>query len=66
MTLCTDWIGSRSRPSDGSADGVATDNVTVLRCPTTTAESAAIPDGTRRTLAHVLDRVQNWLSGDCS
>ena len=64
MTLCTDWIGSLSRRSDGGAGGVATDNVTVLRCPTTIAESAAVADGTRRTLAHVLDRVQNWLSSD--
>ena len=57
-----DWVALA--PSDGSAGGVATDNVTVLRCPTTIAESAAVADGTRRTLAHVLDRVQNWLSSD--
>ena len=57
-----DWVALA--PSDGSADGVATDNVTVLRCPTTTADGAALADGTRRALAHVLDRVQNWLSDD--
>ena len=57
-----DWVALP--PSDGSAGGVATDNVTVLRCPTTIADSAAVADGTRRTLAHVLDRVQNWLSSD--
>jgi hypothetical protein len=52
-------------PSNGSAASVATDNVTVLRCPTTVAESAAVADDARRTLADVLDRVQNWLSSDC-
>jgi acyl transferase domain-containing protein/NADPH:quinone reductase-like Zn-dependent oxidoreductase/acyl carrier protein len=61
-----DWVALP--PSDGSAGdpaiNKATDDVTVLRCPTTIAESAAVPDGTRRTLAHVLDRVQNWLSSD--
>ena len=40
------------------------DNITVLRCPTTTADGAALPDGTRQALTHVLDRVQNWLSDD--
>ena len=57
-----DWVALP--PSDGGAGDVATDNVTVFRCPTTIADSAAVPEGTRRTLAHVLDRVQNWLSGD--
>jgi acyl transferase domain-containing protein/NADPH:quinone reductase-like Zn-dependent oxidoreductase/acyl carrier protein len=57
-----DWVALR--PSDGSAGDVATDDVTVLRCPTTIAEGAAVPDGARRTLAYVLDRVQNWLSSD--
>ena len=57
-----DWVALP--PSDGIAGDVATDDVTVLRCPTTIAESAAVPDLVRRTLAHVLDRVQNWLSSD--
>jgi acyl transferase domain-containing protein/NADPH:quinone reductase-like Zn-dependent oxidoreductase/acyl carrier protein/NADP-dependent 3-hydroxy acid dehydrogenase YdfG len=56
-----DWVALA--PSNGRAGGVATDNVTILRCPI--ADSAAVADGTRRTLAHVLDRVQNWLSSDC-
>ena len=38
--------------------------MTVFRCPTTIAESVSVPEGTRRTLAHVLDRVQHWLSSD--
>jgi acyl transferase domain-containing protein/NADPH:quinone reductase-like Zn-dependent oxidoreductase/acyl carrier protein len=58
-----DWV--TLAPSNGSAGGVATDNITVLRCPTTIADSAAVADGTRRTLAQVLDRVQNWLLSDC-
>jgi NADPH:quinone reductase-like Zn-dependent oxidoreductase len=58
-----DWVVLA--PSNASADGVVTDNVTVLRCPTTIADSGAVPDGTRRTLAHVLDQIQNWLSSDC-
>ncbi len=57
-----DWVALPT--SNGSADGVVTDNVTVLRCPTSTADGAALPDGTRRALAHVLDRVQKWLSDD--
>ena len=60
-----DWVALA--PCNGSAGGCTdkvTDNVTVLRCPPTIAESAAFTDGTRRTLAHVLDRVQNWLSDD--
>ena len=57
-----DWVALA--PSNGSAGGVATDNVTVLRCPTTSADGEALPDGTRQALAHVLDRVQNWLSDD--
>jgi acyl transferase domain-containing protein/NADPH:quinone reductase-like Zn-dependent oxidoreductase/acyl carrier protein len=61
-----DWVAlPRSEGSAGDpATNRATDDVTVLRCPTTLAESAAVPEGTRRTLAHVLDRVQNWLSTD--
>ena len=57
-----DWVALP--PSEGYAGDVATDNVTVFRCPTTIAESVAVPEGTRRTLADVLDRVQTWLSGD--
>ena len=58
-----DWV--TLAPSNGSAGGVDNDTVTVLRCPTTVADSAAVADGTRRTLAQVLDRVQNWLLSDC-
>jgi acyl transferase domain-containing protein/NADPH:quinone reductase-like Zn-dependent oxidoreductase/short-subunit dehydrogenase/acyl carrier protein len=61
-----DWVALAA--SNGSAGGPSTentsDNVTVLRCPTTNADSAAVVDGTRRALAHVLERVQNWLSDD--
>ena len=35
-----DWVALP--PSNGCAGGVATDNVTVFRCPTTIAESAAV------------------------
>ncbi len=60
-----DWVAlAPSKDSGGGAADEATDNVTVLRCPTTIAEGVAIADGARRTLAHVLDRVQNWLSSD--
>ena len=38
-----DWVALA--PSNGYAGGVATDNVTVLRCPTTIADSAAVTDG---------------------
>jgi acyl transferase domain-containing protein/NADPH:quinone reductase-like Zn-dependent oxidoreductase/acyl carrier protein len=57
-----DWVALAT--SNGKTDGVVTDNVAVLRCPTTTADGAALPDGTRQVLAHVLERVQNWLSDD--
>ena len=57
-----DWVSLA--PSNGNTVGAATDKVTVLRCPTTIADSGAVADGTRRTLAHVLDRVQQWLSSD--
>ena len=49
-------LGALSRRPTAARASVATDNVTVLRCPTTIADSAAVADGTRRTLAHVLDR----------
>ena len=61
-----DWVALA--PCNGGAGDPATDkdtdNVTVLRCPPTIADNTAFTDGTRRTLAHVLDRVQNWLSSD--
>jgi acyl transferase domain-containing protein/NADPH:quinone reductase-like Zn-dependent oxidoreductase/NADP-dependent 3-hydroxy acid dehydrogenase YdfG/acyl carrier protein len=57
-----DWVALAA--SNGSAGGVASDDVTVLRCPTTNADSAAVVVGTRRVLAHVLERVQKWLSSD--
>jgi acyl transferase domain-containing protein/NADPH:quinone reductase-like Zn-dependent oxidoreductase/acyl carrier protein len=57
-----DWVALA--PSGDGADVVATDNVTVLRCPALSTESMVVADGTRRTLAHVLDRVQRWLSSD--
>jgi acyl transferase domain-containing protein/NADPH:quinone reductase-like Zn-dependent oxidoreductase/acyl carrier protein len=56
-----DWLALA--PSTGSG-AVVTDNVEVLRCPTTVTENDAVADGTCRTLAHVLDEVQNWLSSD--
>ena len=37
-----DWVALP--PSDGCAGGVANDNVTVLRCPTTIADSVAVAD----------------------
>src|SRR5262249_20523632 len=57
-----DWVALTT--SNAGTDGVVADNVTVLRCPTTTADGAALPAGTRQVLAHVLDRVQDWLSDD--
>ena len=57
-----DWVTLPT--SNGGAGDVATDDVTVFRCPTTITESVAMPEATRRTLAHVLDLVQNWLSSD--
>jgi polyketide synthase 12 len=57
-----DWVALR--PSDPTADPHVADKLAVLRCPTTTTEDSALPSSTRRTLAHVLDRVQNWLSDD--
>ena len=57
-----DWVALP--PSDRCADDITPDSVAVFRCPTTTAEGVTVPEGTRRTLAHVLDRVQNWLSSD--
>jgi acyl transferase domain-containing protein/NADPH:quinone reductase-like Zn-dependent oxidoreductase/acyl carrier protein len=56
-----DWVALAK--CNGSAGDLG-DSVTVLRCPPTIADSTALTDGTRRTLAHVLDRVQNWLSSD--
>ncbi|WP_428341832.1 type I polyketide synthase [Mycobacterium sp.] len=58
-----DWV--TLAPSNGGAGGPIADNVTVLRCPTTIVDDATVADDTRRTLAHALDRVQNWLSNDC-
>ena len=64
-----DWV-ALAPPGDVAGDeprarrAEGTDRVTVLRCPTTIADSAAVVDDTRRTLAHVLERVQDWLSGD--
>jgi NADPH:quinone reductase-like Zn-dependent oxidoreductase/malonyl CoA-acyl carrier protein transacylase/nucleoside-diphosphate-sugar epimerase/acyl carrier protein len=57
-----DWVALA--PSNGCENGVVMDNATVLRCPATTADSATLLDGTRQALAHVLDRVQTWLSDD--
>jgi acyl transferase domain-containing protein/NADPH:quinone reductase-like Zn-dependent oxidoreductase/acyl carrier protein len=57
-----DWV--TLPPSEGGASNIAPDDVTVFRCPTTTAENGAVPEATRRTLAHVLDLVQNWLSNE--
>src|SRR6185312_6712379 len=63
--LCTHWIGSTLAPSNGSVVGVASDSVTILRCPTTIVHNSAVAEGTRQTLAQVMKRVQNWLSRDC-
>ena len=49
-----DWV--TLPPSDGGVSDIVPDDVTVFRCPTTTAESTTMPDATRRTLEHVLDR----------
>jgi len=57
-----DWV--TLRPADDRAGGRSITEVTVLRCPTTVAESSALPDGVRRTLAWVLEQVQKWLSSD--
>jgi polyketide synthase 12 len=43
---------------------IVTDRVTVLRCPASNSDGTAVIDGTRRTMAYVLDRVQSWLSSD--
>ena len=67
MTLCTDWIGSLSRRLTARADGArdqGTDKSPFYVVRQQLPDSAAVVDGTRRTLAHVLERVQNWLSGD--
>ena len=57
-----DWVALA--PSDSGTSGPATDELTVLHCPTTSADGDALPDGTRRTLEHALHQVQNWLSND--
>ncbi|MGN6338177.1 SDR family NAD(P)-dependent oxidoreductase [Mycobacterium sp.] len=58
-----DWV--TLAPANGSASSLTVDNVAVLRCPTAIVDDGAVVDGTRWTLAHVLDRVQSWLSNDC-
>ena len=57
-----DWVALAT--SEGGAGGVDTANTTVLRCPTTTADTTAFTHDTRRALAVVLDRVQKWLSDE--
>jgi polyketide synthase 12 len=57
-----DWVSLS--PSDGRKGDVVADDVTVFRCPTTLTEGVSVPESTRRTLAHVLDHVQRWLSRD--
>ena len=57
-----DWV--TLSPSDHGASNMATDDITVFRCPTTITECEALPDATARTLKHVLDLVQDWLSSD--
>src|SRR5262249_22724223 len=57
-----DWVALTT--SNAGTDGVVADNVTVLRCETTTAGGAALPVGTRQALVDVLDRVQSWLSDE--
>ena len=50
-------------PSTGGADARHRQRHRIALSDNST-ESTAVADGTRRTLAHVLDRVQNWLSSD--
>lgn len=57
-----DWVALP--PSDGCAGDVADVNITVVRCPTMIADSAAVADATRQMLTNVLERVQSWLSSD--
>ncbi len=53
-----DWVSLPPRSGGGGGD------VIVLRCPATIADDAGVPETTRRTLAHVLDRLRGWLSSD--
>ena len=57
-----DWV-TLTTP-DAAADGAGSDDVTVLRCPTTAPDSASLTDETRQALADVLERTQSWLSDD--
>ncbi len=56
-----DWPALPAVCSDGN---ITTDTLTVLRCPTSIVDSSSVPDGAHRTLEHVLELVQNWLSSD--
>src|SRR5262249_28090583 len=60
-----DWVGLASSDGGGgerSGDPMA--NITVFRCAPTAVEGETVPGGTHRTLARVLERVQDWLSSD--
>lgn len=58
-----DWtvLGSSGTRADGASTDSA--NITVFHCPTTKLDGSEVIDGTHRTLRHVLDSVQKWLSG---
>jgi acyl transferase domain-containing protein/acyl carrier protein len=49
---------------EASTGGATAEGVTVLRCPATTADGAELAAEVRQVLAHVLDRVQEWLADD--
>uniref|UniRef100_UPI000A8CA562 type I polyketide synthase n=1 Tax=Mycobacterium sp. UM_Kg1 TaxID=1545691 RepID=UPI000A8CA562 len=57
-----DWVSLS--PKDGCVGDTVPDNVTVFRCVPTIAESASVPQATRRALSQVLEFVQNWLAID--
>ncbi len=57
-----DWI--TLAPAHGAV-GIDAGPVAVLHCSTTISGDQNIVDGAHRALAHVMDRVQDWLSRDC-
>lgn len=56
-----DWVAA-ALPGGNAGDPASRD--AVLRCPPTNADCAAIAGSTHRTLALVLQRVQEWISTD--
>ncbi|ORW96735.1 hypothetical protein AWB92_07320 [Mycobacterium sp. IEC1808] len=57
-----DWVAIG--PSVNHVDGILPDDCTVLRCPTTTADTEAFTDDLHRLLATMLEQVQTWLSDE--